>query len=62
MLGGRALFAQQDLSPPTQLVELAGPGGHVEIEQNCLSGKVKALTAYYGNLVRTAPPSGPPNA
>jgi trimethylguanosine synthase len=37
-----------------QLVALAGGDGHkVEIEQNCLNGKVKALTAYYGALVRS---------
>lgn len=35
-----------------QLVALAN-GAKVEIEQNCLNGKVKALTAYYGSLVRT---------
>ncbi len=35
-----------------QLTSLAGPGGSVEIEQNVLNGKVKTVTAYYGELVR----------
>jgi trimethylguanosine synthase len=34
-----------------QLVSLAGPGGHVEIEQNLLNQKMKTTTAYYGDLV-----------
>ncbi|VDK18214.1 unnamed protein product [Anisakis simplex] len=34
-----------------QLVSLAGPGGSCEIEQNLLNTKIKAITAYYGNLV-----------
>jgi len=34
-----------------QLVSLAGRGGRVEIEQNLLNGKMKTVTAYYGNLV-----------
>ncbi|GFS52018.1 trimethylguanosine synthase [Trichonephila clavipes] len=36
-----------------QLVELAGEGNHVEIEQNSLNKKVKTITAYYGQLVST---------
>jgi trimethylguanosine synthase len=36
---------------PRQLAQLAGPGNTCEIEMNALYGKVKALTAYYGNLV-----------
>uniref|UniRef100_A0A915A071 Trimethylguanosine synthase n=1 Tax=Parascaris univalens TaxID=6257 RepID=A0A915A071_PARUN len=35
----------------TQLVSLAGPGGSCEIEQNLLNSKIKAVTAYYGNLI-----------
>ncbi|XP_043190151.1 trimethylguanosine synthase-like [Amphibalanus amphitrite] len=34
-----------------QLTELAGPGGQVEIEQNLLNGKIKTITAYYGDLI-----------
>ncbi|KAF8792852.1 Trimethylguanosine synthase like protein [Argiope bruennichi] len=36
-----------------QLVQLAGEGNHVEIEQNALNKKVKTITAYYGDLVIT---------
>ncbi|CAO3683045.1 unnamed protein product [Rhizopus microsporus] len=36
---------------PRQLAQLAGPGNTCEIEINALYGKVKALTAYYGDLV-----------
>ena len=38
-------------SSPPQLTELAGPGGHVEVEQNLLNGKIKTITAYYGDLI-----------
>ncbi|KAI1712812.1 RNA cap guanine-N2 methyltransferase domain-containing protein [Ditylenchus destructor] len=34
-----------------QLVQLAGPGGRVEIEHSVLNNKVKTLSGYYGNLV-----------
>ncbi|XP_075525241.1 trimethylguanosine synthase 1 isoform X1 [Dermacentor variabilis] len=34
-----------------QLVQLAGPGGMVEIEQNLLHNKIKTITAYFGDLV-----------
>ncbi|CAL1264435.1 unnamed protein product [Larinioides sclopetarius] len=34
-----------------QLVQLAGEGNQVEIEQNALNKKVKTITAYYGDLV-----------
>ncbi|XP_037075936.1 trimethylguanosine synthase-like [Pollicipes pollicipes] len=34
-----------------QLTALAGPGGSVEIEQNLLNGKIKTITAYYGDLI-----------
>ncbi|XP_037554355.1 uncharacterized protein LOC119430963 isoform X1 [Dermacentor silvarum] len=34
-----------------QLVQLAGPGGKVEIEQNLLHNKIKTITAYFGDLV-----------
>ncbi|KAG0172400.1 Trimethylguanosine synthase [Apophysomyces sp. BC1034] len=36
---------------PEQLAWLAGPGQTGEIEQNYLRGNLKALTAYYGDLV-----------
>ncbi|KAF7730799.1 Trimethylguanosine synthase [Apophysomyces ossiformis] len=36
---------------PEQLAWLAGPGQTAEIEQNYLRGYLKALTAYYGDLV-----------
>lgn len=36
-----------------QLVQLAGPDGQSEIEQNLLNGKVKTITAYFGELIRT---------
>ncbi|EPB87649.1 hypothetical protein HMPREF1544_05532 [Mucor circinelloides 1006PhL] len=36
---------------PQQLAQLAGPGNTCEIEQNSLNGKIKALTAYYGDLI-----------
>ena len=35
-----------------QLISLAGDGGHVEIEQNILNTKVKAVTAYFGDLIQ----------
>ena len=34
-----------------QMASLAGPGGHVELEQNLLNGKLKTITAYFGELV-----------
>ena len=34
-----------------QLVSLAGPGKHVEIEKNILNKQVKTITAYYGDLI-----------
>jgi len=37
-----------------QLVELAAPDGAAEIEQNVLNNKVKTITAYYGELIKTA--------
>jgi trimethylguanosine synthase len=39
-------------SSMNQLMDLAGPGGSCEVEQNYLNGKVKTLTAYYGNLIK----------
>ena len=33
-----------------QMVKLGGPGTHVEIEQHFLNGKLKTMTAYYGEL------------
>ena len=35
-----------------QLISLAGDGGYVEIEQNILNTKVKAVTAYFGGLLQ----------
>jgi len=34
-----------------QLAILAGPGNSVEMEKNLDDGKVKAITAYYGDLI-----------
>lgn len=34
----------------TQIVSLAEPGSQVEIEQHYLNGKLKTLTAYFGEL------------
>ena len=34
-----------------QLTSLAGPGGSVEVEQNLVNGKLKTITAYFGELV-----------
>jgi len=34
-----------------QLALLSGPGGAVEIESNFSGGHIKALTAYYGELI-----------
>jgi trimethylguanosine synthase len=36
---------------PRQLTELAGPGRWCDIEKNEFSGKLKSLTAYYGDLI-----------
>ena len=35
-----------------QLISLAGDGNSVEIEQNLLNSKVKAVTAYFGDLIK----------
>ncbi|KAJ1919489.1 RNA methylase protein [Mycoemilia scoparia] len=37
-------------SNPKEIIELAGSGGHCEIEQNYYRGKLKSITAYYGDL------------
>jgi trimethylguanosine synthase len=37
----------------TQLIELAGPGGHVEVEQQVLNRKLKAIAAYFGPDIST---------
>jgi trimethylguanosine synthase len=37
----------------SQLLELAGPNGQCEVEQNFLNKKLKTLTAYYGDLIGT---------
>ncbi|XP_066575917.1 trimethylguanosine synthase isoform X2 [Amia ocellicauda] len=36
-----------------QIASLAGPGGKVEVEQNFLNKKLKTITAYFGNLIRS---------
>jgi trimethylguanosine synthase len=36
-----------------QIIYMAGPGGHVEIEQNFLNNKLVGLTAYYGKELAT---------
>uniref|UniRef100_UPI0037E847C4 trimethylguanosine synthase n=1 Tax=Semicossyphus pulcher TaxID=241346 RepID=UPI0037E847C4 len=36
-----------------QIASLAGPGGKVEVEQNLLNNKLKTVTAYFGNLIKT---------
>ncbi|XP_010889672.2 trimethylguanosine synthase [Esox lucius] len=36
-----------------QIASLAGPGGRVEVEQNFLNNKLKTITAYFGNLVKS---------
>ena len=38
-----------------ELTRLAGVGGFVDIESNCINEKCKAKTAYYGNLVGKLP-------
>ncbi|KAL2095329.1 hypothetical protein ACEWY4_010048 [Coilia grayii] len=36
-----------------QIASLAGPGGKVEVEQNFLNTKLKTITAYFGNLIKS---------
>ncbi|XP_065132467.1 trimethylguanosine synthase [Paramisgurnus dabryanus] len=36
-----------------QIASLAGPGGKVEVEQNFLNNKLKTITAYFGDLIKT---------
>lgn len=36
------------------MTELAGLGNYVDIEKNLYKGRIKAITAYYGNLVETS--------
>ncbi|KAM3865650.1 trimethylguanosine synthase [Diretmus argenteus] len=36
-----------------QIASLAGPGGKVEVEQNFLNNKLKTITAYFGNLIKS---------
>ncbi|EDO39303.1 predicted protein [Nematostella vectensis] len=36
-----------------QLTSLAGPAGKVEIEQNFVNKKLKTVTAYYGELIKS---------
>lgn len=36
-----------------QIASLAGPGGQVEVEQNFLNNKLKTITAYFGNLIKS---------
>lgn len=42
-----------------QVVRLAGRGGSVEIEKNRLNKKVKTITAYYGDLIRSRSSTSP---
>ncbi|CDQ71937.1 unnamed protein product [Oncorhynchus mykiss] len=37
----------------TKIASLAGPGGRVEVEQNFLNNKLKTITAYFGNLIKS---------
>ncbi|KAK0426765.1 hypothetical protein QR680_009887 [Steinernema hermaphroditum] len=37
-----------------QVLELAGKSGRCEMEQNTLNNKIKAVTAYYGNLCESS--------
>ena len=34
-----------------QIISLAGPGGSVEVEQNCLNKKIKSIMVYFGDLI-----------
>lgn len=34
-----------------QIVSMAGENNHVEVEQNLLNGRLKTISAYFGNLV-----------
>ncbi|KAM9439792.1 trimethylguanosine synthase isoform 1-T1 [Clarias gariepinus] len=36
-----------------QIASLAGPGGKVEVEQNFLNNKLKTITAYFGDLIKS---------
>ncbi|KAM4552063.1 trimethylguanosine synthase [Odontesthes bonariensis] len=36
-----------------QIASLAGPGGKVEVEQNFLNNKLKTVTAYFGDLIKS---------
>ncbi|XP_062337062.1 trimethylguanosine synthase [Osmerus eperlanus] len=36
-----------------QIASLAGLGGKVEVEQNFLNNKLKTITAYFGNLIKS---------
>uniref|UniRef100_A0A3B4AGA6 Trimethylguanosine synthase n=1 Tax=Periophthalmus magnuspinnatus TaxID=409849 RepID=A0A3B4AGA6_9GOBI len=37
-----------------QIASLAGPGGRVEVEQNFLNNKLKTITAYFGDLIKSS--------
>lgn len=45
-----ALYLPRNINTD-QLAILAGPGGHVEIEQNFLDKKLVAVTAYFGEVI-----------
>ena len=45
-----AVFIWQNCFP-FQLMQLAGPGRHVEIQENMLDGRILTITAYYGGFV-----------
>ncbi|KAI6651691.1 hypothetical protein LOD99_4939 [Oopsacas minuta] len=61
-LGGYEIFELSSTTTPNiayyvprnvnvdQMVKLGGPGSNVEIEQHFLNGKLKTITAYYGEL------------
>ncbi|GBL93092.1 Trimethylguanosine synthase [Araneus ventricosus] len=51
--GGPGYLQDAENTVINQLVQLAGEGNHMEIEQNALNKKVKTITAYYGDLVAT---------
>ncbi|KAK7945297.1 hypothetical protein WMY93_001025 [Mugilogobius chulae] len=36
-----------------QIASLAGAGGRVEVEQNFLNNKLKTITAYFGDLIKS---------
>ena len=45
------IYTDCDLCTNLQVMQLAGDNNIVEIEKNMFKGKIKAKTAYYGNLI-----------